>query len=50
MSDGEDAVLAIDARLLACCISGEAIDELGHDLADRPDWARIPLHGILALL
>ena len=37
--------LLLDAYLLE-----EAIDELGHDLADRPAWARIPLHGILALL
>jgi maltose alpha-D-glucosyltransferase/alpha-amylase len=41
----EELRLLLDAYLLE-----EAIDELGHDLADRPDWARIPLRGILARL
>ena len=41
----EEFGLLLDGFLLE-----EAIDQLAHDLADRPDWARIPLRGILMRL
>ena len=41
----EDLRLLLDTFLLE-----ETIDEVRHDVIDRPDWARIPLHGIVKLL
>jgi predicted trehalose synthase len=37
--------LLLDAYLLE-----KALYELRYELNNRPDWARIPLHGILELL
>ena len=38
------------ASLLELFILEKALYELGYELANRPDWVRIPLKGILALL
>ena len=36
--------------LLNACILEKAIYELRYELNNRPEWARIPLRGILDLL
>ena len=36
--------------LLNAYVIEEAVDELGHDLTDRPDWCRIPMRSIQMLL
>ncbi|MDP8981797.1 MAG: maltose alpha-D-glucosyltransferase [Acidobacteriota bacterium] len=41
----DDLRLLLDTFLLE-----ETIDEVTHDIVDRPEWARIPLHGIVKLL
>jgi maltose alpha-D-glucosyltransferase / alpha-amylase len=41
----EDVRLLLDTFLLE-----ETINEVTYDIIDRPDWARIPLHGIVKLL
>jgi maltose alpha-D-glucosyltransferase/alpha-amylase len=41
----EDVRLLLDTFLLE-----ETINEVSHDVIDRPDWTRIPLHGIVKLL
>ena len=38
------------ARLLDAFLVDKAFYELGYELDHRPSWARIPLHGLLALL
>ena len=41
----ESSQLLLDVYLLE-----KALYELRYELNNRPDWARIPLHGILQLL
>ena len=41
----EDVQLLLDIYLLE-----KSLYELGYELNNRPDWARIPLHGMLELL
>ena len=41
----ENSQLLLDVYLLE-----KALYELRYELNNRPDWARIPLHGILQLL
>jgi maltose alpha-D-glucosyltransferase/alpha-amylase len=36
--------------LLTAYLLDKALYEVRYDLAHRPDWARIPLHGIVQLL
>jgi maltose alpha-D-glucosyltransferase/alpha-amylase len=36
--------------LLHCYLIERALLELSHELARRPDWVRIPLHGVLEIL
>ncbi|MCP8304289.1 MAG: maltose alpha-D-glucosyltransferase [archaeon] len=43
--DHEKLKVLLDAYLLE-----KAIYELGYELNNRPDWVRVPLHGILQLL
>jgi maltose alpha-D-glucosyltransferase/alpha-amylase len=37
-------------RLLRLFMLGKAFYELVYELNNRPDWVRIPLRGLLALL
>ncbi len=41
----EEVVILLEAYLLE-----KAIYELGYELNNRPDWVRIPLHGIIRLM
>jgi maltose alpha-D-glucosyltransferase/alpha-amylase len=38
------------AELLDGYLLEKALYELGYELNNRPDWAEIPLHGVLELL
>jgi maltose alpha-D-glucosyltransferase / alpha-amylase len=43
--DDEQLVILLD-----CCLLEKAVYELGYELNNRPDWAFIPLRGLLQLL
>ena len=46
----EAAAPALDRDLLALFEIERALHELRYEIGNRPDWVRIPLHGILALI
>ncbi len=46
----QEGVPEIDRDLLALFELEKALYELRYEIGNRPDWVRIPLHGILGLI
>jgi maltose alpha-D-glucosyltransferase/alpha-amylase len=44
-----NALPPIDASLLDFCLIEKAAYEVGYEIANRPDWLPVPLHGLAAL-
>ena len=45
-----DALPPIDMNLLDLCLIEKAAYEVGYEIANRPDWLPVPLHGLAALI